>query len=148
MADIQNYLFIKYKDEYQKSKWTIECRIFISFIWSRSELWNRNNNNVFTKKRKLAWLDFVDYTFVQWEFFGRIQKLLRAMYDASSSPSRWRFTKAREIRLVNMQTSSFHAIWKQSCTLEYIFHSSKELRNVKDFLKGKEKNEKLSFTKY
>ena len=54
--------FIKYKDEYQKSKWTIECRIFISFIWSRSELWNRNNNNVFTKKRKLAWLDFVNYT--------------------------------------------------------------------------------------
>ena len=51
-----------YKDEYQKSKWTIECRIFISFIWSQSELWNRNNNNVFTKKRKLAWLDFVDYT--------------------------------------------------------------------------------------
>ena len=23
MADIQNHLFIKYKDEYQKSKWTI-----------------------------------------------------------------------------------------------------------------------------
>ena len=62
MADVQNYLSIKYKDEYQKSKWTIECRIFISFIWSRSELWNRNNNNVFTKKRKLTWLDFVDYT--------------------------------------------------------------------------------------
>ena len=62
MADIQNYLLIEYKDEYQKSKWTIECRIFISFIWSRSELWNRNNNNVFMKKRKLAWLDFVDYT--------------------------------------------------------------------------------------
>ena len=50
MADIQNYLFIKYKDEYQKSKWTIECRIFISFIWSRSELWKCYNDNVFTKK--------------------------------------------------------------------------------------------------
>ena len=62
MADIQNYSFIKYKDEYQNHKWTIEFRIFISFIWSRSELWNCNNNNVFTKKRKFAWLDFVDYT--------------------------------------------------------------------------------------
>ena len=46
--------FIKYKDEYQKSKWTIECRIFISFIWSRSELWKCYNNNVFTKKRIFA----------------------------------------------------------------------------------------------
>ena len=59
--------FIKYKDEYQKFKWTIDFRIFISFIWSRSELWNRNNNNVFTKKRKLAWLDYNDYTF---DFLG------------------------------------------------------------------------------
>ena len=29
---------------------TIECRIFVSFIWSRSELWKCYNNNVFTKK--------------------------------------------------------------------------------------------------
>ena len=62
-TDLQNCFFIKYKDEYQKSKWTIECRIFISFIWSWSELWNRNNNNDFTKKLKLAWLDFVDYLY-------------------------------------------------------------------------------------
>ena len=34
-----NCLFVKYKDEHQKSKWTIECRIFISFIWHWSELW-------------------------------------------------------------------------------------------------------------
>ena len=58
MADIQNYLLIEYKDEYQKSKWTIECRIFISFIWSRSELWNRKNNNVFTKKTKIGMTRF------------------------------------------------------------------------------------------
>ena len=32
MADLQNYLLVKYKDEYQKSKWTIECRIFTSFL--------------------------------------------------------------------------------------------------------------------
>ena len=50
--------FIKYKDEYQKSKWTIECRIFISFIWSRSELWNRRNNNDFTKKTKIGMTRF------------------------------------------------------------------------------------------
>ena len=49
-TDIQNCLFDKYKDEYQKSKWTIECKIFISFIWSRSELWKPYNDNVFTKK--------------------------------------------------------------------------------------------------
>ena len=49
-TDLQNCLFIKYKDEYQKSKWTIECKIFISFIWSRSELWKPYNDNVFTKK--------------------------------------------------------------------------------------------------
>ena len=66
MADIQNYLLIEYKDEYQKSKWTIECRIFISFIWSRSELWNRKNNNVFTKKTKIGMTRFrrlYDYFF-------------------------------------------------------------------------------------
>ena len=32
-ADIQNYSSIKYKDEYQKSKRTIECRIFISLLY-------------------------------------------------------------------------------------------------------------------
>ena len=63
-TDIQNCMFIKYKDEYQKSKWTIECRIFISFIWHWSELWTRKNNNVFTKKRKLAWLDYNDHTHI------------------------------------------------------------------------------------
>ena len=49
-TDFKNCLFIKYKDEYQKSKWTIEYRIFISFIWSRSELSKCYNDNVFTKK--------------------------------------------------------------------------------------------------
>ena len=58
MADIQNYLFIRYKDEYQKSKWTIESGIFISFIWSWSELWNRNNNKVYTKKTKIGMTRF------------------------------------------------------------------------------------------
>ena len=50
MADIQKHLCIKYKDKYQKSRLTIESRIFISFIWPRSELWKCYNDNVFTKK--------------------------------------------------------------------------------------------------
>ena len=86
MADIQNCLFIKYKDEYQKSKWTIECRIFISFIWFRSELWNRNNYNVFTKKRKLAWLDYNDYTLKY-----IIYRLMSLYFTVLQSTSKFKF---------------------------------------------------------
>ena len=46
--------YIKYKNQYQKSKWTIEYRIFIAFIWSRSDLWKCYNDNVFTKKQIFA----------------------------------------------------------------------------------------------
>ena len=60
------------KNEHQKSKWTTECRIFISYIWHWSELWTRKNKNVFTKKRKLAWLDYNDYnTFQVWNIWDR-----------------------------------------------------------------------------
>ena len=63
---VQNCLFIKYKDEYQKFKWTIECRIFISFIWSRSEPENPIMTT-FSRKNwillhKLACLDFLNRT--------------------------------------------------------------------------------------
>ena len=33
MADIQNYLFNKYKDEYLKFKWTIECTYVVQFSY-------------------------------------------------------------------------------------------------------------------
>ena len=38
--------------------------------------WNRNNNNVFTKKRKLAWLDFVNYMRLANILFGGVVNFL------------------------------------------------------------------------
>ena len=54
MADIQICLFIKYMDEYEKSKGTIECRIFL-FLYDtgpRSEL--AITTTFSRKKQKLA----------------------------------------------------------------------------------------------
>ena len=79
MAYIQNYLFMKYKDEYQKSNWTIECRIFISFIWSQSKLSKRYNDNIFTKKLIFA-------TYIGMSRFPQPYLHLSLSYYSHSSP--------------------------------------------------------------
>ena len=57
MADIQNYLFIKYKVEYQKSKWTIECRIFI-FSFDPGLSSESQNQQRFHEKTKIGMTRF------------------------------------------------------------------------------------------
>ena len=131
MADIQNYLLIEYKDEYQKSKWTIECRIFISFIWM---FWSRSENAITTTFSQKNW--FLPHILACLDFRNRTSLSGRSVFYACFTVYQWASERKRKrLSLPNVCTllpADYNLKGESVC--ELIFRRGKTLYFQKLYL--------------